>query len=173
VAFLTVPGTFLLQHVPGFEKPAKRNPGPMKKILTTTLILAALVCFPFTAAAADKAAPTCTRLDEKAAGIKLRYSLDANVDGPVYFDDIRCGVQYRCKELCAMEMISFDTSAAVYDYNTEEKIAIGKAFFWIDENDPAAPILAFSTREAAEKYGAGKPGGIILDYTALADRLLK
>ena len=145
----------------------------MKKILTTSLILAALFFSPFTSTTAGETAPTCTQLDEKAGGEKLRYSLDANVDGPVYFDDIRCGVQYRCKDLCAMEMISFDTSAAVYDYNTEEKIAIGKAFFWIDEDDPTAPILAFSTRDAAEKYGAGTPGGIILDYTALADRLLK
>jgi hypothetical protein len=145
----------------------------MKKILTTTLILAALFYFPFSAAAAGEAAPACTQLDEKAGGEKLRYSLDANVDGPVYFNDIRCGVKYRCKELCAMEMISFDTSAAVYDYNTEEKIAIGKAFFWVEEKNPAVPILAFSTLEAAEKYGAENPGGAILDYTTLAVMLLK
>lgn len=145
----------------------------MKKILPTTLILASLFFSPFTATADDKEAPTCIQLDEKAVGEKLRYSLDANVDGPVYFDDIRCGVKYRCKELCAMEMISFDTSAAVYDHNTGEKIAIGKAFFWIDEKNPVAPIVAFSSQEAAEKHGAGKAGGVILDYTALADRLLK
>jgi hypothetical protein len=145
----------------------------VKKILFITLALATLFFFAFAAAAADEVAPTCDQLDEKAGGEKLRYSLDANVDGPVYFGDIRCGVKHRCKELCAMEMISFDMSAAVYDYNTEEKIAIGKAFFWIDEKNPAAPILAVSAREAAEKYGSGKPDGVILDYMALADRLLK
>ena len=145
----------------------------MKKTLIIALTLALLPFLPLTAAAADEAPPACIQLEEKAIKEKLRYSLDANVDGPVYFGDIRCGVKYRCKELCAMEMISFDTSAAVYDYNTEEKIAIGKAFFWVNDKDPAALILAFSTRKAAEKHGAGNPGGVILDYTGLTDRLLK
>lgn len=123
-------------------------------------------------AAADENAPVCTRLEKKESGDMLKYSLDAVVNNPVFFDDIGCGVSYR-KELCAMEMVSFDISATVYDYYTSEKIEIGKAHFWLDEINKDAPILAFSSKESAEKYGVEQEGGVILDYPGLTDRLLK
>jgi hypothetical protein len=72
-----------------------------------------------------------------------------------------------------MEMISFDTSARVYDYYSSEKIEIGKAYFWLDEKNPEASVLAFSSKDTAEKFGAEKGGGEILDYTGLTDRMLR
>jgi hypothetical protein len=126
----------------------------------------------FTAAGADETTPECTRLKEKASGDLLKYSLDAEVNNPVFFGDIRCGILYR-KELCAMEMVSFDISARVYDFYTAEKIDIGKAYFWLDGENKDALILAFSSKESAEKYGTGKEGGVVMDYTGLTDKLLK
>ncbi|KPK26642.1 MAG: hypothetical protein AMJ61_08295 [Desulfobacterales bacterium SG8_35_2] len=126
----------------------------------------------FTAAGADETIPDCTRLDEKASGDLLKYSLDAEVNSPVFFADIRCGVRYRM-DLCAMEMVSFDISARVYDFYTAEKIEIDKAYFWLEEKNKDAPILAFSSKESAEKYGMAKEDGMVLDYTDLTDKLLK
>ena len=133
----------------------------LKKIIIHVLVLFQLAA-PGISAAADESDSGCTQLDEKASGDTVKYSLDAEVNGPVFF-----------KELCAMEMVSFDTSVSVYDYYTAEKISLGKAYFWLDEKNSAAPILAFSSKEAAEKYGAEKDGGSVLEYTALAERMLK
>lgn len=115
----------------------------------------------------------CSRLSEKAGGEQVRYSLEATVNGPVFFNGISCGIRYRNKELCAMEMVSFDTSGAVYDYATGEKIEIGKAYFRLDEKNPAFPILAFGSKEAAERYNAENPGGVVLDYSGLTETMLK
>ena len=144
----------------------------LKKFIITLLAVYFLSLPVPIGAAADETSPVCTRLDAKAGPDILKYSLDADVNGPVFFADIRCGVRYR-KELCAMEMVNYDRSAKVYDYHTAEKIAIGTAYFWLDENNREAPILAFRSKESAEKYGAEKGGGVILDYTGLTDRLLK
>lgn len=144
----------------------------LRKYILTLLALFILAVLGPNGATADDGSPACARLDEKASGDMLKYSLDATVYNPLFFGDISCGIRYR-KNLCAMEMVSFDTSAMVYDYFTAEKIAIGKAYFWLDETGKDAPVLAFSSKESAEKYGAEKYGGIILDYTALTGRLLK
>jgi hypothetical protein len=144
----------------------------LKKFIITLLAVFALSLLGRTAGAADETTPVCTRLDAKASGDMLKYSLDAEVNTPVFFADIRCGIRHR-KELCAMEMVRFDLSAKVYDYYSGEKIETGKAYFWLDETIKDAPILAFSSKESAEKYGAGKEGGVILDYTGLTDRVLK
>lgn len=144
----------------------------LTKYIITLLAVFFLSVLGCNAATADDGSPACTRLSEKASGNMLKYSLDATVNNPVFFGDIGCGVRYR-KELCAMEMVRFDISATVYDYFTAEKIAIGKAYFWLDEINKEAPILAFSSKESAAKHDAEKNGGVILDYPALIDRLLK
>jgi hypothetical protein len=144
----------------------------LKKYIITLLAVCFLSLPGPTGAAADETSPVCARLDAKAGADILKYSLDADVNGPIFFADIRCGVRYR-KELCAMEMVNYDRTAKVYDYYSAEKIDIGKAYFWLDENRRDAPILAFRSKETAEKYGSEKEGGVILDYTGLTDWLLK
>lgn len=144
----------------------------LNKYIITILAVFSLSLLGLTSAAADDSTSACSRLDQKASGDMLKYSLDAVVNNPVFFADIYCGVRYR-KELCAMEMVNFDISATVYDYFTAEKIDIGKAYFWLDGKNKDAPILAFRLKESAEKYGGEHEGGVILDYPGLTDRLLK
>ena len=144
----------------------------LKKYIITLLAFFAIFLPGQSVAADDETSPACIQLDAKADADMLKYSLDADANGPLFFADIRCGVMHR-KKLCAVEMVSFDLTARVYDYNTAEKIDIGKAFFWLEEQNSDAPILAFSSKESAEKYGSEKKGGIILDYKDLAEMLLK
>lgn len=118
----------------------------------------------------DNKVTDCRRLDEKASGDMAKYSLHAYVDGPVFFSGISCAIAYRNKELCAMEMIGFDTTAKVLDYYTGEEIEIGKAYFWLNENNNKTPITAFVSQESAGKYKADTGNGIILDYSALINR---
>jgi len=144
----------------------------LKKVVITILTLFILAVSGYVSSAADNDF-NCTQLDEKPTDDMVKYSLDAEVNGTVSFHDIGCGIRYRNRELCAMEMISFDTSARVYDYYSSEKIEIGKAYFWLDEKNPGASVLAFSSKDTAEKFGAEKGGGEILDYTGLTDRMLR
>jgi len=119
---------------------------------------------------ADEAASECERLDTKATGERIKYSLHADANGPLFFSGISCAISHRNRELCAMEMVSFDSTAKVIDYFTGEEIAIGKAYFWLDEKNSQLPITAFGSQESAEKYKAEKEAGVILDYTGLTER---
>jgi hypothetical protein len=119
---------------------------------------------------AEDKIPVCDKLADKVTGGMMKYSVNADVDGPVFFGDIACAVKFRTKEFCAMEMVSFDSSAKVYDYNTATEIEIGKAYFVVDEKNKSAQIPAFESKDAAEKYAAEHQGCTILDYTALVER---
>jgi len=145
----------------------------LKKIITTLTAVFFLAVIPFLAAAAEDSTPVCTRLPEKAGSDMLRYSLDTDVNGLQFFSGIRCALRYRNTELCAIEMVSFDITGKVYDYYTSEKIEVGEAYFWLDEQNKDAPILAFSSKESAERYGAENETGLILDYAGLKERMLK
>jgi nitrous oxide reductase accessory protein NosL len=145
----------------------------LKKIFITALALFFLSVPGFNQALAEDVTPACVQLDEKASGDMIKYSLHGEANGPVFFSGINCAIEHRNRELCAMEMISFDTTAKVYDYNTAEEIDISKAYFCLDEKNNAAPIVAFGSQEDAEKYGAETEGAVILDYTGLTDRELK
>jgi hypothetical protein len=143
-----------------------------KYIITVLTVFILPVLYP-SVSIADDTTPVCNRLAEKASDAMLKYSLEAEVNGPVFFSAIGCGISYRNTELCAMEMVGFDTTAHVYDYYTAEKIKISKAYFYLDEKNKDASILAFSSQEAAAQYGAAKESGVILDYDGLTDRMLK
>jgi len=145
----------------------------MLKIFFTLLALFFLSVPGFNTAIAEDSTPSCIQLDEKASGDMTKYSLHGEANGQVFFSGISCAIKHRNKELCAMEMISFDTTAKVYDYNTAEKIDVGKAYFCLDEKNDAGKILAFSSKEAAEKYGSETEGAVVLDYTGLTERELK
>ena len=126
----------------------------------------------FNASLAEDAIPACIQLDEKASGDMAKYSLHGEAEGPIFFSGISCAIQHRNKELCAMEMISFDITAKVYDYNTIEEIDVSKAFFWLDGKNNEAPIVAFGPKEGAEKFATENEGGAILDFSSLTDKLL-
>jgi len=60
------------------------------------------------------------QLEEKASGDMFKYSLYGEANGPVFFSGISCAIAHSNKEFCAMEMVSFDSTAKVYDsYNSE------------------------------------------------------
>ena len=145
----------------------------LKKIITTLTAVFILAALPFWAATAEDSTPVCARLPEKASNDMLKYSLDADVNGVQFFSGIRCALSYRNTELCAIEMVSFDITGKVYDYYTAEKTDVDGAYFWLDEQNKDAPILAFSSKESAEKYGAENETGLILDYAGLKERMLK
>ena len=146
----------------------------MLKTFFFTLLTLLFFSFPgLNAAIAENSSQICMQLDEKASGDMIKYSVYGEADGPVFFSGISCAIEHRNRELCAMEMVSFDTTAKVYDYNTAEEIDISKAYFCLDAKNDAGKIVAFSSKEAAEKYGAETEGSVILDYTGLTDREFK
>ena len=144
----------------------------LKTILIPVYLLLFLANF-VPDARADESIRTCGPQAEKASSEQRKYSLEAQVDRPLYFHTIACGLRHRYKELCAMEMVSFDTSGSVFDYYTLEAISVTKAYYWLDENDPTASILAFSSKEAAEEFRAAKTSGSVLDYTTLTEKISK
>ena len=145
----------------------------LSKIFFPALALLFLSVPGFNLAMAEDSSPVCIQLDEKASGDMIHYSLHGEANGPVFFSGISCAIEHRNRELCAMEMVSFDTTAKVYDYNTAEEIDINRAYFWLEEENSATPVVAFGSKENAEKYETEKKGGLILDYTGLTDREFK
>jgi len=145
----------------------------LKNIIHITLVLLALSVPGLNQAMAGDDSPACIRLDTKASGGMEKYSVHGEANGPIFFSGIRCAIEHRNKELCAMEMVSFDATAKVYDYYTGEEIEMGKAYFWFDEKNNEAPIVAFGSRESAEKRGATTEGGVVLDYVGLTGRDIK
>ena len=145
----------------------------LKIFFITALTLFAIAVPGLNAAIAGDTAPACMQLDEKSSGDMTKYSLYGEANGQVFFSGISCAIEHRNRELCAMEMISFDTTAKVYDYNTEEEIDIGKAYFCLDEKNKEAPIVAFGSKDGAEKYNTQTDANVVLDYTELTDRMIK
>lgn len=137
--------------------------------LFSTVCFSLFLLFAVPGYAEDKI-PVCEKLDNRVTGEMMKYSVNADVDGPVFFGDIGCAVTYRTKEFCAMEMVSFDSSARVFDYYTAKELEMSKAFFVVDEKNASVPIPAFESKNAAEKYAAAHPGAVILDFTGLVDR---
>jgi hypothetical protein len=145
----------------------------LRKIFFTALALLFISVPGFNQAMAEDGSPTCIQLDEKVSGDMIKYSLHGEANGPVFFNGISCAVEHRNRELCAMEMVSFDATSKVYDYYTAEEIDISKAYFCLDEKNNKAPIVAFGSKESAEKYAGETEGSVTLDYTGLTDREFK
>jgi nitrous oxide reductase accessory protein NosL len=140
-----------------------------KEIFITFLLFLIIAAMPLNGDAENKEF-SCTQLDEKATGDMAKYSLHGEANGPIFFSGISCAIALRNKELCAMEMVSFDATSKVFDYTSGEEIDIGKAYFWVADKADSKPVLAFSSKEAAEKYSAEAAGGEVLDFTGLTDR---
>jgi hypothetical protein len=141
-----------------------------RKYFMTSLFLCVFSLFDLSGVPADDAVPDCSLLTEKASGDMAKYSVHGDANGPVFFSGISCAIKHRNKVLCAMEMVSFDATAKVFDYYSGEELAIAKAYFWLDEKNNQIPIVAFSSQENAEKYKAESGNGVILDYTGLSGR---
>jgi hypothetical protein len=142
-----------------------------KQLIITSLFLSVFSLAGLSGTAADDAVSVCRRLEEKASGNMAKYSLYGDANGPLFFSGISCAIEHRNRELCAMEMVSFDTTAKVFDFYTGAEIAIGKAYFWLaDENNNKTPIAAFDSKEKAEKHKTESGKGLILDYTGLTGR---
>jgi len=143
-----------------------------KKYIIPLIFLCIFSLFDLSGAAADDAVPHCSLLSEKASGDMAIYSVHGDANGPVFFSGISCAIRHRNQVLCAMEMVSFDATAKVFDYYSGEELAINKAYFWLDEKNDQTPIAAFSSRENAEKYKTEFGDGLILDYTGLIARVV-
>jgi hypothetical protein len=145
----------------------------MQKIFTSWLAGILLLLFTTVSINAEDKISACEKLEDKVTGDMMKYSVSADVDGPVYFGDIACAVKYRTKEFCAMEMVSFDSTAKVYDFNTATELEMGKALFVVDEKKSAAPIVAFESKSTADEYAAKHQGCTVLDFTALMEKEIK
>ncbi len=109
----------------------------------------------------------CKQLEEKVSGKTQKYSINAYVEALVSFDSIDCGVEFR-KDLCAMDMASFDVSAVVYDFNTGEELLMQETFFIINPPPEITnkKIISFKT-EAAAKQFATEHGGKAVNFDKL------
>lgn len=141
-----------------------------KNLIVVPLLFSVFLFAALPNATADDAVSACRRLDTKASGDLVKYSLHGEANGPLFFSGISCAIEHRNRELCAMEMVTFDTTAKVFDFYSGEEIAIDKAYFWLDEKNYETPIIAFSSRDNAEKYQTESGYGLVLDYTGLTER---
>ena len=142
-----------------------------KKYFLIVSAFALIFLSSFNYAVADDAGPICKKLVTKATGDIVKYWLYGDANGPVFFSGISCAIENRNREFCAMEMVSFDSTAKVFDYDTEEEIDIGKAFFWLDEKNTDERILAFNSQEAAKRFKTDKGSGLVLDYSGLTEKV--
>ena len=137
-------------------------------LAASTLILLLIACLNNAISAEEF--PVCEQLDEKASGDSAKFSLYGEANGPVFFSGINCAIEYRNRELCAMELSTFDVTSKVFDYYTNEEIEIGKAYFCLDEKNIQKPVVAFKDKESAEKYSAENEGSSVVDYTELTEK---
>lgn len=141
----------------------------MTKKMLLTLLIVPLTMALYMPALADEA-PACIQVDEKVRGDLEKYSVYGDANGPLYFSGISCAIRHRNKTLCAMEMVSFDSTAMVYDFQTGEEVAAAKAYYWIGEKNGGEQVLAFGGKDSADKYLAGQKHGTVVDYQGLKGR---
>ena len=80
-----------------------------KFIITLAPFFSLLFChYSFFAAAAEDITAVCAQLQEKASSDMVKYSLDDEINGPLFLSCIRCAFRHRNSEFCAIEMVSFD-----------------------------------------------------------------
>lgn len=133
------------------------------------LILVASLCF-WNVAHSDDGTRQCDKLDRQVTGPAMKYSMTADVNGFVAYDDIGCSIEWRNRELCAMELSAFDITARVFDYLTGHELEMAKAYYVVNESAPAdSKIIAFAAKLDAEKYVAVHSAGKVVDFTTLTE----
>ncbi len=136
----------------------------------STILVILVIFFLSTTALANGERDICPQLEKQVDSVRMKYSISANVDGPIYFANIGCGILLR-KDLCAMEMVAFDTSAKVFDFSTGEEIESVKAFYVLGgKKEPIPEIIAFKEKKGAEEYAA-EHGGRVMDFDTLAQNI--
>lgn len=120
-------------------------------------------------ASAGEPAPSCDRLAEKITGDQARLSVEAQVNGFAAFTDIACAMIYRDKNFCAMETMSFDSTARVFDFISGAEIEMSTAFFVVESGKTPLPMIqAFKTKEDALRQADGHPERKVATYSELA-----
>jgi hypothetical protein len=133
------------------------------------LILVASLCMG-RVANSDDGSRQCDKLEQQVTGPAVKYSMTADVNGFAAFDDIGCSIEWRNRELCATELASFDITARVFDFLTGSELEMAKAYFVVSETAPAdTKIIAFASKQDAEKYVAAHSTGKVVDFTALTE----
>ncbi len=139
----------------------------MNKLITPVLLFALLI-FSNPVHGQEVTATTCQKLSEIIRGANQKYSMHADVDGAFALETIGCSVELR-KELCAMEMVSFDQSAMVFDFETNTELEMTSAFFLVlTPSSPAdkSQIIAFKSKAAAQAQ-SDKAGSQIITFDEL------
>ena len=112
----------------------------------------------------------CEKFDQRVTGQALKYSMIADVNGFVAYDNIGCAIEWRNRELCAMELTAFDITAKVFDFLTGNELEMAKAYYVISASAPASSkVFAFGDKQGAEKYVAEQGSMKVIDYTALTE----
>lgn len=120
-------------------------------------------------ARAGEPAPSCDRLAEKVTGDQARLSVQAQVNGFAAFTDIACAMIYRDKNFCAMETISFDSTARVFDFISGAEIEMSTAFFVVESGKTPLPMIqAFKAKEDALRQTEGHPERKVVSYSELS-----
>jgi hypothetical protein len=133
------------------------------------LVLAVYLCIG-TVAFSDEDTRHCGKLDQQVTGPAMKYSMTADVNGFVAYDDIGCSIEWRNRELCAMELSSFDITAKVFDFLTDNELEMAKAYYVVNASAPASSkVIAFSGKQGAEKYAAELDNMKVVDYTGLTE----
>jgi hypothetical protein len=122
----------------------------------------------------DDGARQCDILDEQVSGPAMKYSMIADVNGFVAYDDIGCSIEWRNRELCAMELSAFDITAKVFDFLTGHELEMAKAYYMVSASAPAgSKVIAFGDKQDAEKYVAEQGNMKVVDFTALTELKFK
>ncbi len=112
----------------------------------------------------------CEKLDQQVAGPAMKYSMMADVNGFVAYDDIGCSIEWRNRELCAMELSAFDITAKVFDFLTGSELEMAKAYYVVNASAPdSSKVIAFGGKQGAEKYAAEQGNMKVIDFTALTE----
>ena len=133
------------------------------------LVLAVYLCFG-TVAYSDEDTRQCDLLDHQVSGPAMKYSMTADVNGFVAYDDIGCSIEWRNRELCAMELSAFDITAKVFDFLTGSELEMAKAYYVVNASAPASSkVIAFGEKQGAENYAAEQGNMKVVDFTALTE----
>ncbi len=137
--------------------------------LKITIVLCIVLIFSHLHAEDMKTA-TCSKCGNEIKAENIKYSVvQKGTKKPVSFDDIGHSILWREDQCTAIQM-SFDATAKVYDFNTEEELDISSAYF-IRNPDIRSPggsgIAALKDKQSAEIFISGKGGGKVLTYDDL------
>lgn len=137
-----------------------------------------LVCLAaVSSGAAEKPKPsTCKQCNMKIGDADKKYAVYV-LEGiePTAFNDIGCAVIWYNNE-CAMRQSAFDSNAIAHDFGTGEPVPAEKAVFVTGpgvKTPKGYGIVAFKSREQAEKFAGGLENGKVISYSELTALKLK